>query len=300
MDIEILKTFLRVAQLKNIYKAADELFISQSTVISRIRVLEENLGNELFIRHGRGVQLTDQGSLMLDYVQRTLELLEEGMREVNSKSMISGGFKLGSVTAAASYLLPSVLGEFRAKHPGIGIHLETASTSMILDWVMNGKVEIGFIRGPFEHKGVDAVNLSSDPIIPVVSGNHSWAQKRTVMADDFASQTILASDRKSSIWISITDWLKKQGIVPRIGMEVDHIETTKEMVTHNMVVAFVPFMAVRKEVEEGRLVKVNLHPPLELYRDTLMIRHRRKPLSPHAEELWRFLESKTLSSNLLG
>jgi DNA-binding transcriptional LysR family regulator len=289
MDLELLRTFRRVAQLKSIIKAAEELFISQSTVISRIRAFEEELKCELFVRNGRGVQLTASGTLFMKYVEHTLEVIDEGIQEVTSKNLVKDSFPLGSVTAVASYFLPGVLALYRKRYPAVAVNVTTASTPIILDWVLNGKIEIGLVRGPFQHLGVESETIFIDPMIPIVSAKHPWVRKSSIMPRDFMNETILASDRKSSIWASIMDWLKKQGITPRIGMEVDHIETTKQMVYHNSVIAFVPSMSVRKELAEGQLIQVTLEPPLDLYRDTILIRHRRKPLSKHAENLWHLL-----------
>jgi DNA-binding transcriptional LysR family regulator len=293
MDIEQLRTFQRVAYLRKINKAAEEFFLSQSSIISRIRSIEEDLGYELFYRTGRTIELTPKGEQFLRYVDRTLELIEEGLNKMKQSPSY---FELGSVPTVASYLLPSILQVFRKISPDPVVHVSTSSTSGIVDWVMNGKVDLGLVRGPFKHLGVEAKKLSSDPIIPIVHSSHPWAKKEHIQPEDFLNVTVIAFARKSSIWSSILEWFKQNRISPRVGMELDHVETTKQMVYEQFGMAFVPLMAVKNDLATGRLKEIKLDPPLNLYRDTLIIRHRRKPLSDDAEKFWTLLDHNIVNT----
>ncbi|GAX90369.1 LysR family transcriptional regulator [Effusibacillus lacus] len=286
MDIELLRTFQKVAHLQSINKASEKLFMSQSSVFSRIRTLEEELGCMLFSRKGRGIQLTSRGEQLLRYVNRTLELIDLGVHEINKMKHSPHMIQLSSVPTVASYFLPTLIQSFREIDGRARFHVTTASTSEIVDWVMTGRAELGLIRGPFQLMGIEVKWLFADPIIPIVSRLHPWGEKQFVCPDDFNQETIIAFARKSSIWSSVTAWFKSNGVAPRIGMELDHVETTKQMVSCGLGISFVPSMAVQSEILEGRLKTVPLKPPLNLSRDTLLIRHRRKPLSPHAEMFW--------------
>ncbi|GAB7388973.1 LysR family transcriptional regulator [Bacillaceae bacterium] len=291
MDLEQLKTFLRMAQVKHIGLTADELYVSQSTVNSRIRALEEELGCELFARNGRGLQLTAKGDLFQKYAERALEILEEGSQRIKrEKAGFRGCLRLGAVNAAASYLLPGFLKSFRGEYPAVEVEVTTGSTSEIIDWVLNGKVELGLVRGPLQYMGVESVTILSEPILLIIPPDHPWTCRKYATPADFQGQTILASNRASSIWLEIMNWFKTNDVIPHVGMEVDHIETAKQMVHYGYGIAFVPSTSVEKELAEGRVKTVSLKPPFSLCRDTILIRHRRKPLSDYAEYFWQYLK----------
>lgn len=289
LDIELLKTFQKIAQTKNVNRASKELFISQSSVLTRIRTLEDELGISLFSRKGKGVELSEEGTRLLNYVQKTILLLNQGIQEAQTLSHTPVGLRLASVSSVATYILPEALQRFHDRLPDARVHVHTSNTAQIVEWVTNGKVEIGLIRGPFAQKGVDAYQLTTDPIVTIVYPSHPWVNKMWVTPEDFQDETVIAFDRKSSIWSQIMNWFRKYHVHPSVGMELDHIETTKQMVSHQFGIAFAPFMTVREEIEQGLLRTVPLKPPLNIFRDTILIRHRSQPLSSNARTFFELM-----------
>jgi DNA-binding transcriptional LysR family regulator len=288
LDFEQLKTFQKLVEFKNIQRVSEELYISQSSVINRIKTLEEELGFNLLSRNVRGIQLSHQGMQFVSFVDKTVELIEKGAQEIKNSKHRPNSFTIASVPTVTTYFLPSILEKFKNIHPDVEVHVYAANTSKILDWVINGVIDVGLIRGPFQYKGVEAEKLFSDPIIPVFYKDHCWANKKYVTPIDFLKETILALDRKSSIWASIQEWFSQNGVFARVSMELDHIETTKKMILNRFGIAFVPLMAVENELAEGVLKTVEIKPPLDIYRDTLLIRHRSQPLTFYAEEFLRY------------
>jgi DNA-binding transcriptional LysR family regulator len=289
VDLEVMRTFQRLAKWKNIYKAADDLFISQSTVISRIRVLEEEMGCEFFARKGRGIELTENGQKLENCVNRVLALLDEGVARIRSSKLGGRQLPIASVTNVISYILPELLSRFRKAMPEAEISLINSSTSAIVDMVSSGKVEIGLVRGPFQHKGVESETIHRDPLVAVVSSMHPWAGREMIKAEEFRRESILAFDRKTSAWSAVMEWFKQNDLCPRVAMEVDHIETTKQMVLQHPVIAFVPHITVRKEIEQGQLWEIKTEPALHIYRETVAIRHRSKPLTMQGKVFWQLL-----------
>lgn len=286
MDIEQLKTFLKVAELKKLNRAAEELYISQSSIASRIKSMEEELGYPLFVRKGRVLDLTPKGYQFIPYAERSIELINEGLIQIKQKPT---AFSIGSVPTVAGYLLPKWLDSFNQKVPEATPFVTTGSTPEIIEGVMNGRFDLGLVRGPIDHHGVEWVHISTDPIIPVVHRGHPWSDRGQATPEDFLHETIIALDRKTSVWSSIEDWFKQHGVLIKIGMELDHVETTKQMVMHRFGVAFIPQMTVEKELKDGEIIQIDLIPKIEITRETLLIRHKRKPLSEHAEQFWKFV-----------
>lgn len=294
MDIENLRTFHAVAQCKNIWKAAQELYISQSSVINRIRVLEKEIGHKLFYRNGRGTELTPEGVQLLRYTEKTLAVLELGLEELKNARNSSGHIQMASIPTAASYLLPSQFKRFRENFPLIDISLRTSYTTHIIDWVINGEVELGFVKGPNKYTGIKSIALFADPIVFVVNTHHPWAQLERITPSDFAEEeiSVLPFNRKSLYWSSIIEWFDQQNVHLRTEMEFDHVETIKQMVLHNDGIAFVPRSSVEEELRLGYMKEVPLYPPLTLYRETLLICNKKKPLTAAAALFWDHLKKQ--------
>ncbi len=289
MDTEILKTFQKVAEVKSIQKAAHDLFVSQSSIINRIRVFEKEIGHKVFYRHGRGVDLTTEGRKMLVYVKKALDILNAGVEDLKNTKKSVGNMHLASITTAASYILPNYLKSFHDTYPNIGINVRTSISTTIIDWVINGQVDLGIIKGPLYHNGVKSLNLRSEPIVLIVNINHPLANKKYATPSDFQTETILPDNRKSRYWISISKWFEENGVHPNIGMEFDHSETIKQMVLQNEGIGFIPLSAVNDSESKINLKIVPLKPTLNIFRETLLICHSKKPLSTHSQFFWDYM-----------
>jgi DNA-binding transcriptional LysR family regulator len=291
MDIETLKTFQKIAQVGNIQKAADELYISQSSAINRVRVFEKEIGYKLFRRNGRGVELTSAGEHLLHYVEKMIDILEQGLLELKNLKKSAGNIPLASIATAASYLLPHFLQLFHERHPDVGIQVTTADSSAIIDWVLNGKAEIGVVKGPIYHMGLDCLPVSVDPIVLVVHTEHPWARSSDPVSPAyFTNEIVLPLNRKTLFWTSILEWFEKHSVRPNIGMEFDHPETIKQMVLQNFGVAFLPLSVIQDSVSKDELKVIPLDPPLHLSRETLFICNNKKALSSQADRFWDFIK----------
>lgn len=289
LDIEVLKTFEKLAEVKNIQKAADALFISQSSVVNRVRVFEREVGSKVFYRHGRGIKITTEGEHLLHYIKKTISILNDGIENVKNNRNSPSDLKIASVSTTASYFLPSHLQSFHKKNPDIDINVRTAFSTTIIDWVLNGDVDLGLIKGPFYHSSIKSFSLSADPIVLIVHIDHPWANRAFVTAADFMNETLLPLDRQSQNWSTITKWFSKHNIHPNIAMEFDHVETIKQMVFQNLGVGFVPSSVIDDSESKTTIKNVPVSPPINVNRETLLICHSKTSLSPYAQAFWDFI-----------
>ena len=143
--LELYRVFLEVAKQGNISAAAQNLFISQSAVSQSVKQLEEQLQVRLFSRSTRGVSLTSEGKLLLEYVSHALGLLQSGEEKIAaSRQLLTGELIIGaSDTVTKTYLL-SRLEAFHKDYPDIRIRILNGTTSMVLDYLHAGQVDIAF------------------------------------------------------------------------------------------------------------------------------------------------------------
>ena len=109
MNTEELKTFIFLSKVKNFTLAAEQMFIAQSTVTNRISELEKEVGKRLFSRGSKTVTLTEEGKIFLKYAERSIELQETSVEEMNAVSAYSRKFAVGAINATyESYVRPLI------------------------------------------------------------------------------------------------------------------------------------------------------------------------------------------------
>ena len=136
-----LRTFLAGAETGSVRAAAERLVVTESAVSSCVTALQKSLGMALVAKNGRGLRLTDAGSVYAGYVRGVLGLLEEG-RSAAAGEAGGGVLRVAAVTTAGEQLLPGLLASFRRCHPRIGIHLEVGNRSRVLGLVGDHQVDL--------------------------------------------------------------------------------------------------------------------------------------------------------------
>ncbi len=151
MDSADLRVFEAVARTGGIGRAAQELHTVQSNVTTRIRLLEQELGTPLFVRHSRGVSLTPAGRRLLPYAERLRDLLAQARRAVADDGTPQGPLLLGSLETAAALRLPRILADFAQAHPAVDLSLTTGTTAELVDQVLQSRLDGALVVGPVHH-----------------------------------------------------------------------------------------------------------------------------------------------------
>ena len=151
MDSADLRVFEAVARTGGIGRAAQELHTVQSNVTTRVRLLEQDLGTPLFVRHSRGVSLTPAGRRLLPYAERVRDLLAQAHRAVADDGTPQGPLLLGSLETAAALRLPRILADFAQAHPAVDLSLTTGTTAELVDHVLQSRLDGALVVGPVHH-----------------------------------------------------------------------------------------------------------------------------------------------------
>ncbi|RLC61052.1 MAG: LysR family transcriptional regulator, partial [Chloroflexota bacterium] len=142
-----LRTFVEVVQRRSFSAAAQALGISQPAVSQQIQRLEEELGVKLLLRDGRGlVGLTASGQAVLDFARSTLAAYDALCAELRRlEEDIAGTLRLAASTTPGEYLVPQLLADFRAQHPGVEAQVTVSDTANVVRHVLAGECDLGFI-----------------------------------------------------------------------------------------------------------------------------------------------------------
>jgi DNA-binding transcriptional LysR family regulator len=190
-DIELrhLRYFVAVAEELHFGRAALRLHLAQPPLSQQIRKLEEILGYPLFLRTSRAVKLTSAGEVFLERARRTLRSVQEDMDEARSIGRGEEGFlRVGFIGSAMLTPLPAMLGRYRRLYPKVNLQLHESYTSAVVQKLLKGELDAGFLRDSGPASGLEIEPLFSEPFIAVVPKTHPLARYRTISAKELREE----------------------------------------------------------------------------------------------------------------
>lgn len=226
--LELYRVFLEVAKQGNISAAAQNLFISQSAVSQSVKQLEEQLQVRLFSRSTRGVSLTSEGKLLLEYVSHALGLLQSGEEKIAaSRQLLTGELIIGaSDTVTKTYLL-SRLEAFHKDYPDIRIRILNGTTSMVLDYLHAGQVDIAFASEAPDETVYSVRHCVDTHTIFVAAPDYLEFDKVYTM-EEIAALPLILLERKASSRVYLERCFQERGI--QIHPEI-------ELGSHNLLIS---------------------------------------------------------------
>ena len=149
MEFGQLRTLIHVAELGSLSKAADRLRIAQPALSRQVRMLEEELGIELFTRHGRGMVLTEQGRDVLKHAVRISSELEEIRASASDvEAPLTGQVAIGLPPTVADIISVPLVAAFGMGHPNAVLRLVSAYTGYLMDWLHRGEIDLAVLYDP--------------------------------------------------------------------------------------------------------------------------------------------------------
>ena len=155
-----LRYFLCIAELGSLSKAADKLDQTQSGLSKQLSTLESNLGQPLFVRTGRGVELTEAGTKLYDALAPAFREIDRAVDGVRRQGVTHGTVRLATVHTLSYYFVAEVFSLFVSTHPDVNLSLLSRSSPEVVALVENGKADLGFVYD----SAVDCGTLASKPL----------------------------------------------------------------------------------------------------------------------------------------
>jgi DNA-binding transcriptional LysR family regulator len=199
MTLDQLQIFIAVAEREHVTRAAEALGLAPPSVSAAVASLEREFGTKLFHRVGRGIVVTEGGKLLLDeacaLVSRA-EAVKLAMREFTGLGR--GRLAIKASQTIAGHFLPPRLVEFHQAYPGVALAVSVGNSAEVVDAIIRGDVELGFVEGPEEElhdPRVAAELIARDDLVMVVSADYPWAKKAKLSVDDLtAGKWVLRED----------------------------------------------------------------------------------------------------------
>lgn len=290
MTLRQLEIFLAVARARSFRRAADRVALSQPALSQQIKELERELATAVFDRLGRTVELTEAGRVLEEHAQRVFATLQGAHEAIGElRGLDRGALRLGGSTTPGIYLLPRLLGRFKARHPGIEVSLRIGNTREIEERVRATEVDLALVGGHLTGFRETCVEASLvDRLVLIVPPRHPWARRRAITPERLREECLLVREEGSATRRVTETALERAGIRMGSSLELGHTEAIKQGVRAGLGVAFVSHYAVRGEVASGQLRVVGVR-GVAIQRHFHVIRHEAKSLTPTVRAFLGFL-----------
>lgn len=248
VDLRHLRHFLVVAEEGHVTRAAERLGMQQPPLSQRIRMIERDVGAQLFRRLPRGVELTEAGRVLRDnakaillHYDRTLEATRRAARGEE------GSLRIGMMPTAPFHpFVPSTVREFQIAFPAISLSLDECLRTEAIDRLQNEHMDVAFMRSSFTPpQGLVLYPLLTEPMIAALPASHSLARgdhDKPFSLKEAAGEIFIAYARQSgpALFEAMMTACLKAGFTPRIGQEAPRIVSALSLVAAGLGLAIVP------------------------------------------------------------
>lgn len=232
-----LRAFHHVAVCGGFSRAAEALFLTQPAISDQVRKLEEEYDVLLFNRHKKQVTLTQQGQRLLEITHRMFDTEQQALDLLSeSRALRAGTLR---IVADAAHHLVQILGQFRARYPGIQVTVRSGNTESVITSLFAYEADIGVLGEIPQGREFDILKLNSSPIVAFVAHNHPLAEMRKLSLADLAKHPLVMRERGSKTRHKLELLAESKGIELVPTIEAEGREAIREIVASGVGVGFV-------------------------------------------------------------
>lgn len=287
-----LRAFITVAEVQHFTRAAERLGLSQSSVSTLIRELEDNLGLRLFDRHTRMLRLTQAGAELLPVARRAMAGLNDVLGSASElRALGRGRVSVAAASLQAALLLPPLIRRYTEENPGVRVKLFDVPEHEVIEKLRTGEVDFGLGSDTGAHRDISARPLVADHFYVVMRADHALARRGEVAWRDLVAEPLIGHPPGNAVREQLDFALAREGIrlerryevllpltilgMVEAGLGIAVMTTAMLRLAHAIGLVSRPVVApvVRREISLLFHSERSLSPAAQNFRDLLM-RHR--------------------------
>jgi len=274
MNIRELQYLVTLADLRHFGRAAEACFVSQPTLSTQVKKLEDELGVQLVERAPRHVMLTEVGQEIVDrarLVLRDVEQIKEVARRTTDPE--AGAIRLGLFPTLGPYLLPHVVPDIHLQYPKLELLLFEDKTEQLLAMLREGRLDAALLALPVEEDTLEVLPLFNEPFVVALPENHPLDQVNHLNVEDLKGHTVLLLEDGHCLRDQALEVCQMASANEKQGFRATSLETLRQMVAANVGITLLPTLAIK--------------PPITLT-DSIHIKHLSDPMpSRQIGMVWR-------------
>lgn len=259
MDLVLLNYFSVLAKCRNFSVAADEVFLSQSSISKRIKGLEDQLGTELFVRNPRSVELTEVGRALLPYARDISDDLELLRRELTSTRNNDSALRIAAISFLSYYGVTNQVASYMNQHTKVNIGLKEIGSHFGLEMLKSGQVDaVMMFSKLLSDQKYDKYPLANDRMVALMNESNPLAVRDQIQIGDLKDQELIVISEHDEPFFQlfIREEFEKAGIIPHIRSYRVWIGAIESVVRQCGSIAILPERVAQRLCHRGTVYRV--------------------------------------------
>lgn len=262
MDVHQLKTLIHVAELGSLSKAADRLNIAQPALSRQIRMLEQEIGQTLFERHGRGMLITEVGREVLAHATRVMAELE-AIRAAASeaRSSFRGAVSIGLTSTASEIATVPLATRIKTAHPRLAVRFVSAFSGHVIEWLQRGEIDVGVAYDPLPMRSLRVRSVLSEALLLIGAGDERLDLAAAIAFASLGGRPLVLPSPRHGLRTIVDDCARRAGIVLTPSVEADTLGGMIALVRAGFGPTILPLAPIYAQVRRGELSAAPLVDP---------------------------------------
>lgn len=262
MELTQLKTLVYVAELGSLSKAADSLCTAQPALSRHVRLLEQDLGVQLFDRHGRGMVLTEKGKVVLQHAKRVLHEMDD-IREsvVDRMNALDGEVSIGLAPTVSELLAAPLLVTLKKSYPDATFRIVSSYSLHLLQWIYDGSIDVAILYDPKALRSLKSEPFMEEDLYVVASASAHLDAEQELDFAEVAKKPLILPSRHHSLRDLIDAKFSQSSIDMNIVIEANSYSVLKQLVLRGIGWTILPLGAVQEDVSCSKLSYAPLSDP---------------------------------------
>src|SRR5712664_3176052 len=253
VDLRQVEILQAIAETGSFTASGRKLHVSQSAISRQILLLEEELGEPLFLRVGRQVRMTPAAESLVQLGQRVFQDVRETVGAITDRTReLRGTLRLSGGMTVCLYVFPPLLKHLRRVHPHLDVRLTVATAGRSVQEIRAGRVDAGLLTLPVEESDLMTMPVLREELLLVTTPTHPLAKRKRIVPQDLHGQPFVLFEPGSNTRRVIDRFLLGENIEPNIVMDTENVEIIKAMVKTGLGIGIVPYQAIAREVRAGQ------------------------------------------------
>lgn len=292
MELKQLQSFCAVVKYKSFTKAAEKLYLSQPTISTHVRQLEEEFQTSLIVRTTKTVEVTPRGQELYECACNIVNLRDNLMRSWSDED--EKMIRIGASTIPSAYILPEILPAFRRIRPASQFHVFQSDSQGIVEGLLCGAFDVGLIGADMHEDSLELTPFYTDRMVLITPNNQHFSEiaKRGITLEEICREPMLLREKGSGSKKCISAYFEQMGVDESdlmITARLNDQESIKNLVAGGLGISLISEKAAEDAVSTGRLLMFPL-PDAGAKRSLYVACRRGAPVSGQTKQFISFVK----------
>ncbi|MEG2053687.1 MAG: LysR family transcriptional regulator [Oscillospiraceae bacterium] len=263
INLEAYRVFLAVAEAGSFSKGAVKLYVTQPAVSQAINSLEGQLGTHLFNRSGKGVTLTDEGSMLYERVSHAISLIESGEANIKMTNRLeAGNLHIGAGDTITKQFLMPYIQKFHTRYPEVSIKVTNRTSPQLIEFLKNGSLDLAVVNLPIDDNSLRIRPCAMIHDIFVAGENFAYLKNADLTCEELAKKPLVMLESQSNSRRYVDNYFAENGVILNPEIELGAYDLLQDFAKIGLGISCVIKEFSSENLQDESLFEVNLMPPI--------------------------------------